>query len=259
MPRRHAASLSAAPQANAQRTTVQRAAAPQADAPQNNPPSYWGHRQRLRERFARAGADGLQEYELLELVLFRALPRQDVKPLAKNLLARFGNLSAVFSAPREQLREFKGVTDNLITDFHLVQAVAEKIGQSRVKQQTVIASWRALKDYCRTRLAEKQTEEFHVLFLDSKHRLIEDKLMSTGTVNHTQVYPREVIKRALMLNATGLIIVHNHPGGDPAPSQADISLTNELKAALVSLGLVLHDHLIIGRDGEASFKNLGLL
>ena len=221
--------------------------------------SHLGHRQRLRARFRRAGADGLQEYELLELILFRAVPRQDVKPLAKSLLARFGNLSAIFGAPAEQLRELKGMTDNIISDLHLVQAVAEQIGQSRVINRPVIASWRALKAYCRTRMAEKQVEELHVLFLNNQNQLIEDKIMSTGTVNHTQIYPREVVKRALMLNAMGMIIVHNHPGGDPAPSRADIRMTNELKAMLAPLGLELHDHLIIGRDGEASFKTLGLL
>ena len=235
--------------ATAQRTAVKRAAQP----------LYVGHRQRLRERFERVGADGLQNYELLELILFRDVQRRDVKPLAKNLLDRFGNLSAVLNAPAEQLREIDGMTETIIADFHLLQAVAEQIGQTRVTNRPVIDSWSALKKYWRTRMAEKQVEELHVLFLDNKHHLIEDKVMSRGTVNHTQIYPREVAKRALMLNAMAVVVVHNHPGGDPTPSRADIRMTNELKTMLSALNLVLHDHVIIGREGEASFKTLGLL
>jgi len=222
-------------------------------------PHHIGHRQRLRERFRRVGREGLQDYELLELILFHAAPRKDMKPLAKEMIKACGDLSAVLGASAERLKEIKGVTDNVITEIHIVTAVAEYLGQSRIMYRQAIASWDALIAYCRASMAEKQIEEFRVLFLDRQNRLIADEVVSTGTVDHTPVYPREVMKRALALSASALILVHNHPSGNPEPSKADIEMTNQLRDIGKSLGIVLHDHLIIARQNEISFKNMGLL
>ena len=218
-----------------------------------------GHRKRLRERLRRGGHMALHDYELLELILFRAPPRRDVKPLARDLLDRFGDLSGVLSAAYARLLEVTGIGQEVITEFRLIEAVALNFGQSRIMHKPALANWNQMINYCRTKIAEKNREEFHVLFLDKKNHIIADELMGSGTVDHAPVYPREVIKRALELNASALILVHNHPSGDPTPSKADIDMTNKLYALASQFNIVVHDHLIIGRVDEVSFKNLGLL
>ena len=218
-----------------------------------------GHRKRLRERLRRGGHMALHDYELLELILFRALPRRDVKPLARNLLDRFGDLSGVLSATDARLLEVTGIGQEVITEFRLIEAVALNFGQSRIMHKPALANWNQMINYCRTKIAEKNREEFYVLFLDKKNHINADELMGSGTVDHAPVYPREVIKRALELSASALILVHNHPSGDPTPSKADIDMTNKLYALASQFNIVVHDHLIIGRVDEVSFKNLGLL
>ena len=218
-----------------------------------------GHRKRLRERLRRGGHMALHHYELLELILFRALPRRDVKPLARNLLDRFGDLSGVLSATDARLLEVTGIGQEVITEFRLIEAVALNFGQSRIMHKPALANWNQMINYCRTKIAEKNREEFYVLFLDKKNHINADELMGSGTVDQAPVYPREVIKRALELSASALILVHNHPSGDPTPSKADIDMTNKLYALASQFNIVVHDHLIIGRVDEVSFKNLGLL
>jgi len=218
-----------------------------------------GHRKRLRERLRRGGHMALHDYELLELILFRALPRRDVKPLARNLLDLFGDLPDVLSAADARLLEVTGIGQEVITEFRLIEAVALNFGQSRIMHKPALANWNQMINYCRTKIAEKNREEFYVLFLDKKNHINADELMGSGTVDHAPVYPREVIKRALELSASALILVHNHPSGDPTPSKADIDMTNKLYALASQFNIVVHDHLIIGRVDEVSFKNLGLL
>ena len=218
-----------------------------------------GHRKRLRERLRRGGYTALHDYELLELILFKALPRRDVKPLARDLLDRFGDLSGVLSATDARLLEVTGIGQEVITEFRLIEAVALNFRQSRIMHKPALANWNQMISYCRTKIAEKNKEEFHVLFLDKKNHIIADEMMGSGTVDHAPVYPREVIKRALELSASGLILVHNHPSGDPTPSKADIDITNKLYALASQFNIVVHDHLIVGRVDEVSFKNLGLL
>jgi len=218
-----------------------------------------GHRERLRERFRKAGVDGVQDYELLELVLFRAIPRRDVKPLAKNLIAKFGGFPQVLAAPIERLMEVKGISENVAHDLKVVQAAAIKLAQARVLKRPVISSWNDLLAYCRAAMADEKTELFRILFLDKKNILIADEVQQRGTVDHTPVYPREVVKRALELGASAIILVHNHPSGDPTPSGADVDMTNQIVKAAAALNIRVHDHLVIGHDSHASFKSLGLL
>ncbi len=218
-----------------------------------------GHRERLRARFNTGGIEAVQPHELLELILFRSLPRRDVKDLAHELIHDFGDLSAVLSAAPSELRAYSGVGDSVITDFKVIEAAALSIGQSKTKLRPVLQNWDALLSYCRARMAEKKIEKFHVIFLDKQNQIIADEEMGSGTVDHTPVYPREVMKRSLELSASALILVHNHPSGDPSPSQADIEMTQKLKTLAESFNIVLHDHLIIGRHAEVSFKNIGLL
>lgn len=218
-----------------------------------------GHRERLRERFRRAGVEGVQDYELLELILFRAIPRRDVKPLAKALIAKFGGFAETLSAPVARLKEVKGVSENVAQELKIVQAAALKLAQARVLKRPVISSWNDLLAYCRAAMADEATEMFRILFLDRKNILIADEIQQRGTVDHTPVYPREVVKRALELGASALILVHNHPSGDPTPSRADIEMTNQIAKAAQALNIRVHDHIVIGKSDEASFKNLGLL
>lgn len=223
-------------------------------------PSYIrDHRKRLRDRFLAGGADALPDYELLELVLFRAIPRQDVKPLARRLLDRFGDFNAVLSAPRPRLEETEGVGPQVVCELKIVEAAAHRLSRARILRQQVISSWDALLDYCHTIMSHRDTEHFRVLFLDRKNVLIEDEEQGRGTVDHVPVYPREVVKRALEVNASALILVHNHPSGDPTPSTADIDMTAQIAAAADTLGLVLHDHIVIGKSRELSFRAEGLL
>lgn len=223
-------------------------------------PSYIrDHRKRLRDRFMTGGADALPDYELLELVLFRAVPRQDVKPLAHDLISRFGDFARVVSATPKELEAVKGVGGAVITELKLIEAAAQRLSRGRVLNMPVITSWNALLDYCHTAMSHLPTEQFRVLFLDRKNRLVADEMQARGTVDHVPVYPREIVKRALELHASALILVHNHPSGDPTPSEADISMTAQVSNACGALGLTLHDHLIIGKSTELSFRSEGLL
>jgi len=222
-------------------------------------PHYYGHRERLRERFREAGADALSDYELLELLLFRAQPRGDMKPIAKALLDKFGSFAEVISAPQNRLAEVDGVGEASITELKIVQAAASRLLRGEVKKRPVLASWSAVLDYCRTAQAFADREQFRVLFLDKRNQLIADELQQIGTVDHTPVYPREVVKRALELSATALILVHNHPSGDPTPSRADIQMTQQIIAVANPLGISVHDHIIVGKEGHASLKGLKLI
>lgn len=217
------------------------------------------HRDRLRQRFTEGGADAVPDYEVLEMVLYRALPRGDTKPLAKDLLKRFGDLNHVLAAPPARLREVAGVGDRVIFELKLVQAVGHRMARAKILKKPILSSWDALLDYCQTALAHCDLEQFRVLFLDRKNVLIADEAQAQGTVDHVPVYPREVVKRALELNASALILVHNHPSGDPQPSQADVEMTFAIRDAAEVLGLVLHDHLVIGKARQVSFRSEGYL
>jgi DNA repair protein RadC len=222
-------------------------------------PHYHGHRERLRDRFREAGADAVSDYELVELVLFRALPRRDVKPLAKQLIAKFGSFAEVVSAPETRLAEVKGLGEAAITELKIVQAAASRLARGQVTRRPVLSSWSSVIEYCRTAQAFSEKEQFRVLFLDKRNQLIADEVQQTGTVDHTPVYPREVVKRALELSATAIILVHNHPSGDPTPSRADIQMTQQIVEIAKPLGISVHDHLIVGKEGHASFKGLKLI
>ncbi len=223
-------------------------------------PSYIAdHRKRLRERFMSGGAVAIPDYEMLELVLFRSIPRKDVKPLARALLDKFGDFNRVISAPAERLDEVTGVGQAVIVDLKVLEAAAHRLARSKVMKRLVISSWDAIVDYCHTSMAHRETEQFRVLYLDRKNTLIADEEQARGTVDHVPVYPREVAKRALELNASALILVHNHPSGDPTPSQSDIDMTTRVQDACNALGLTLHDHLIIGKSQELSFRGEGYL
>jgi DNA repair protein RadC len=221
-------------------------------------PHFRGHRERLRER-AKASHAALPDYEVLELLLFRTIPRGDVKPLAKALLTRFGGLAAVLAASPEALKTVRGVGEAVAQDLALVQEAAVRIGREKASRRTVISSWSALLDYVRLALANAPREQFRVLFLDKKNQLILDEVMNEGTVDHAPVYPREVMRRALEVSAASLILVHNHPSGDPTPSAADAEMTRQIVNAARTLNITVHDHLVVGRDGVASFKGLGLM
>ena len=222
-------------------------------------PHYHGHRERLRARFREAGADAVVDYELLELVLFRAIPQRDVKPLAKQLIEKFGSFAEAIAAPATRLKEIKGLGEAAITEIKVVHAAAGRIAKGQVKARTVLSSWSAVLDYCRTVMAFSEREQFRILFLDKRNQLIADELQQTGTVDHTPVYPREVVKRALELSASAIILVHNHPSGDPTPSHADIQMTQSIQDIAKPLGISVHDHIIVGKDGHASFKGLRLI
>ena len=222
-------------------------------------PHYHGHRERLRARFREAGADAVSDYELVELLLFRAIPRQDVKALAKALIAKFGSFAEVVAAPPARLAEIKGLGEAAITELKIVQAAASRLTRGEVRKRPVLSSWSSVLDYCRAAQAFAEKEQFRVLFLDKRNQLIADELQQTGTVDHTPVYPREVVKRALELSATALILVHNHPSGDPTPSRSDIQMTQSIIDVANPLGISVHDHIIVGKEGHASFKGLRLI
>ncbi len=223
-------------------------------------PSYIAdHRKRLRARFTEGGAQAMPDYEMLELVLFRAIPRQDVKPLARLLLDSFGDFNRVVTAPPARLMAVKGVGEAVVLELKIIEAAAQRMMRARVMNRPVLSSWAALLDYCHTAMAHRETEQFRILFLDRKNVLIADEEQAKGTVDHVPVYPREVVKRALELNASALILVHNHPSGDPTPSDADISMTLQVQEAAQVLGITLHDHLIIGKSRELSFRSDGYL
>jgi len=222
-------------------------------------PHYHGHRERLRTRFREGGAGALADYELLELVLFRALPRRDVKPLAKALIEKFGSFAEVVSAPPARIAEVAGAGEAVIAELKIVEAAAHHLARGKVRARPVLSSWNAVLDYCRAAMAFADKEHFRVLFLDKRNQLIADEVQQTGTVDHTPVYPREVIKRALELSATAIVLVHNHPSGDPAPSRADIEMTKSIVEAARPFGIEVHDHIIVGKDGYASLKGMKLI
>lgn len=222
-------------------------------------PHYWGHRERLRTRFLKGGHAAMPEYELLELLLFNAIARIDVKPLAKRLLATFGDLNGVIAASEHRLLKVEGATDRVFYHLRLAEAFAHRMGQAKVLQRDVVTSWDDLVTYCRTVMAHRETEQFRVLYLDRKNVLVADEAQGAGTVDHVPVYPREVAKRSLELNASAIILVHNHPSGDPTPSGADIDMTDQVQFACQSIGVTVHDHVIIGKDKETSFKSEGLI
>jgi DNA repair protein RadC len=222
-------------------------------------PHYVGHRDRLRERFAASGGEAMADYELLELVLFRSIPRRDVKPIAKELIRRFGSFAEVLAAPVHLLCEVRGVGEATASDLGIVAAAGQRLARGQVTKRPVLSSWSSVIDYCRTAMAFSAREQFRILFLDKKNALIADEVQQVGTVDHTPVYPREIVRRALELSATAIILVHNHPSGDPTPSQADITMTRQIVDVAKPMGIIVHDHIIVGRDGHASFKGLRLL
>jgi DNA repair protein RadC len=221
-------------------------------------PHYHGHRARLRERVLKAGIESLPDYELLELMLFYAIERIDTKPLAKRLIERFGTLGDIFAAEPEQLKEFE-IDQRTLVLFKAMREGGRRLAERKVKDMPVLTNWQQLIDYCHAALAHEKTEQFRILFLDRKNVLIGDEVQQRGTIDHTPVYPREVVKRALALNAAALILVHNHPSGDPKPSREDIEMTKAIQKAASALDISIHDHLVIGRKGHASFRSLGLL
>jgi DNA repair protein RadC len=224
------------------------------------PDDHAGHRQRVRERFLKVGGDALEDYELLELALQLVIPRRDTKALAKTLLREFGSFSGVFNASEARLGRIKGLGETTVAHLKVIQAVAARFGRDRIdSDKPILSSWSQLIDYCRSQMAYESIEQFRILFLDKKNRLIADEVQQTGTVDHTPVYPREVIRRSLELSATALILVHNHPSGDPAPSSADVRMTKEISDIARPLGITLHDHIIIGKSGHSSLRSLKLL
>lgn len=234
------------------------AAAPK-PAPAIARPDHAGHRERLRDRFSTAGPIALSDYEILELLLFRSIPRADTKARAKALIKRFGSLAEVLGAPAHLLREVEDIGEAASLDLKIVAAAAQRMLRSEIAGREVLSSWAQVLDYCRTAMAFEDKEQFRILFLDKKNVLIADEVQQTGTVDHTPVYPREVVKRALELSATAIVLVHNHPSGDPEPSRADIEMTRTIIQSAKPLGIVVHDHIIIGKKGHASMKGLLLI
>jgi DNA repair protein RadC len=226
---------------------------------QRDVPHFHGHRERLKTRFREAGGEALADYELLELLLFQVLPRRDTKPVAKALIARFGSFAEVLAAPAALLGEVEGVGEAVALHLKLAQAAATRYARGAVAPKRVLASWQAVLDYCRTAVAFEAVEQFRILFLDRKNALIADEVQQRGTVDHTPVYPREVVKRALELSATALVLVHNHPSGDPTPSAADVAMTRSVIDIAKPLGIAVHDHIVVGRDRHASLKALKLI
>lgn len=221
-------------------------------------PHYTGHRDRLRQRFVQGGAASLADYELLELILFMAIPRKDVKPLAKSLLSQFGGLPPLLNASIPDLIG-AGLSENAAVALKAVQASAQRMMKQELIGKPVLTSWQRLIDYCYATMAHDKKESFRILFLNKKNELIADEVQQTGTVDHTPAYPREIIKRALELSATALILVHNHPSGDPSPSEADIDLTFAIKGAAEPFDIIIHDHIIVSKNGIKSFKTLDLI
>lgn len=220
---------------------------------------YHGHRERLRNRFRENGDTALADYEILELLLFRLIPRRDTKPIAKALIDRFGSLAGVFGAPAALLQEIKGVGETVALDLKLISTIGHRTLKSELKGKQVLSSWSSVIQYCHAAMAHETREQFRILFLDKRNALIADEVQGHGTVDHTPVYPREVVRRALELSATALILVHNHPSGDPTPSRADIDMTKMIIDAAKPLSIAIHDHIIIGKDGQASLKGLRLI
>lgn len=222
-------------------------------------PHHFGHRQRLRDRFRQGGAEAMPDYELMEMILFRAIPRRDTKPLAKAIIERFGGFAEAVNAAEERLAEIPGLGAAAITEIKLVRAAALRLMQVELRQRPLFSSYEKVVQYCRAAMAYEMREEFRILFLDNRNRLIADEVQGRGTVNHTPVYVREVVKRALELSASSIILVHNHPSGDPTPSRADIEMTKQIIEATKQLDISVHDHLIVGRDGHISLRAADLV
>lgn len=222
-------------------------------------PHYHGHRQRLRERFLSGGATAIADYELLEMILFSAKPRGDVKPLAKSLLAEFGSFAKVVTATPESLYKIPDVGDAVVSAILLVQASTQRLLQEQVLDKPIIQSWSALLDYAKAVMAHKKIEEFRILFLNRRNEVIRDEVQQRGTIDHTPVYTREVVKRALELGAASIILMHNHPSGDHTPSKADIDITQQVVEAARAVGIKIHDHVIVSERGHYSFRANGLL
>jgi DNA repair protein RadC len=218
-----------------------------------------GHRDRLRDRFKNSGDQALADYELLEILLFRSIPRRDTKPLAKELLRRFGSIGAILGASPKLLQEVSGVSENLATDLKVVAAISQRSLKTQIQNRQLLSSWSAVIDYCHAVMAHEDREQFRILFLDKRNMLIADEVQGIGTVDHTPVYPREIVRRALELASTAIILVHNHPSGDPSPSRADIDMTRLIVDIAKPMGIVVHDHVIIGKNGHASFRGLKLI
>lgn len=233
--------------------------APGKSASLNPEAHYHGHRERLRQRFRDNGDTALADYEILELLLFRLIPRRDTKPIAKALLDRFGSLGGVFGAPPALLQEINGVGESVALDLKLISSVAQRMLKSEIRGKQVLSSWSSVIAYCHAAMAHEAREQFRILFLDKRNALIADEVQGYGTVDHTPVYPREVVKRALELSATAIILVHNHPSGDPTPSRADIDMTKTIIDTAAPLGIAIHDHIVIGKNGHVSFRALRLL
>jgi DNA repair protein RadC len=223
------------------------------------PPHYHGHRERLRARLREAGPDAIADYELVELLLFRAIPRRDVKPLAKALIQRFGSFAEAVAADPLRLAELEGMTSGAITEFKILEAAAQRFARGMARKRLPMGSFAEVVDYCRTAMAFEAREAFRILFLDKKNGLIADEVQGRGTVDHTPVYPREVVRRALELSATAIVLVHNHPSGDPSPSTQDVKMTQDVIAIAKTMGLAVHDHIIVGRDGHSSMRALKLI
>ena len=222
-------------------------------------PHYWGHRERLRKRFLAGGHSAMPEYEILELLLFNAIPKIDVKPLAKRLLSAFGDLNGVIAASEHRLLQVDGADSRVYLQLRVAEAFAQRMAQAKVLSREVVSSWNDLIDYCRTSMAHRETEQFRILFLDRKNVVIADEEQAAGTVDHVPVYPREVAKRALELSASAVILVHNHPSGDANPSPEDVEMTRRIVAACDAIGVTIHDHVVIGKGTETSFRSLGLI
>lgn len=227
--------------------------------PKIDTPHYHGHRQRVRERFLKSQGKDMPDYELLEMLLFSSNPRGDVKPLAKRLINEFGSFANVISAPVEKLNAIKGLGESGVAAIKLVQESALRLLHVDIEERPILQSWKALLDYCRASMGYNKKEQFRIFFLDKKNKLIADELQQEGTVDHTPVYPREVVKRALELGSSALILVHNHPSGDPSPSQADITMTQQIIQASATVNVMVHDHLIIAGKDHFSFAAHGLL
>ena len=222
-------------------------------------PHHVGHRDRLRQRFIEGGADALPDYELLELILFMAIPRRDVKPIAKDLINQFKDMNGVFSATPLQLQQVKGISETTAIALKSIQAAGLRMLKQDLMARPLLNSWQRLIEYCEATMARETKEHFRILFLNKKNELIADEVQQSGTVDHTPAYPREIMKRALELGATALILVHNHPSGDPTPSQADIDMTKQIINAAQPFEILIHDHLIVSRGGTNSFKTMGLI
>ncbi|MDH6229688.1 DNA repair protein RadC [Mesorhizobium soli] len=227
--------------------------------PREEKPHYLGHRQRLRDRFRRAGPETLSDYEILELLLFRSIPRADTKERAKALLKRFGSLAEVLGAPEHLLREVDDIGEGAALDLKIVAAAARRLARGEIKGRELLSSWSQVLEYCRGAMAFEEREQFRILFLDKKNALIADEVQQVGTVDHTPAHPREVVRRALELSATAIVLVHNHPSGDPTPSRADIEMTKTIIDTAKPLGIAVHDHIVIGKKAYASMKGLLLI